>query len=139
MNIITVLAYVFAPVATKSNDERTFHVLKIRYQQTKNNYIFADVYVSESQAKYLHEAKKNDQLIVSGEITVSAYINKEGAAAVKASIQAKSLKRINLNSPVEKKEPTISMPAVSTPTNSAQVAPGFGGKLAPAQAPHPEI
>lgn len=50
-----------------------------------------------------------------------------------------TMEEVRKPSPVEKKEPTISMPAVSTPTNSAQVAPGFGGKLAPAQAPHPEI
>lgn len=36
---------------------------------------------------------------------------------------------------VEKPEPTLSMPS-SAP---APVAPGFGGKLAPPQAPHPEI
>ena len=36
---------------------------------------------------------------------------------------------------VEKSEPTMSMPS-NTP---APVAPGFGGKLAPPQAPHPEI
>lgn len=38
---------------------------------------------------------------------------------------------------VEKPEPTFSMP--STPAAIAPVAPGFGGKLAPSQAPHPEI
>jgi len=38
---------------------------------------------------------------------------------------------------VEKTEPTISMP--STSQAPAPVAPGFGGKLAPPQAPHPEI
>lgn len=36
---------------------------------------------------------------------------------------------------VEKPEPTLSMPTQS----AAPVAPGFGGKLAPPQAPHPEI
>ena len=38
---------------------------------------------------------------------------------------------------VEKAEPTISMQ--STSQISAPVATGFGGKLAPPQAPHPEI
>lgn len=36
---------------------------------------------------------------------------------------------------VEKPEPSLSIPSGT----SAPVAPGFGGKLAPPQAPHPEI
>jgi len=41
--------------------------------------------------------------------------------------------------PVEKKEPTMSIPAGSTSAPSGAVAPGFGGKLAPPPAPQPEI
>ena len=40
---------------------------------------------------------------------------------------------------VEKTEPTISMPTQNQMQQAASVAPGFGGKLAPPQAPHPEI
>lgn len=105
MNIITVLGYVFNPVETKSNEQRSFNVLKIRYQQAKNNYIFADVYVGNHQVKYLSEVQKNDQIIVSGELTISAYINKEGIALPKASIQAQTLKRIYVTNKVKNPEP----------------------------------
>lgn len=95
MNIITVLGYVFNPVSTISTDDKSFKVLKIRYQQGKKNYLFCDVYITDGQAKYLSNIQKDDQLVVVGELNLSAYINKESQAQVKVSINAKSLKIIN--------------------------------------------
>ena len=40
---------------------------------------------------------------------------------------------------VEKMEPTISMSTQNQMQQALPVVPGFGGKLAPPQAPHPEI
>lgn len=104
MNMITVLGYVYSPVTTKSTEERSYNVFKIRYQQNKSNYQFVDVFVSDGQAKYLANIEKGNMVLVSGEMVVNGYINKEGQAAVKATISAKSLKIIN--PPLQEKKET---------------------------------
>lgn len=102
MNIATILGYVYSPVESKSKDNRTFNVFKIRYSQSKSNYVFADVYITDNQAKYLGELSKGEQIIITGELSILAYLNKEGQPIPKASIQAKSLKKIYTDAPKEK-------------------------------------
>lgn len=62
------------------------------------------------------------------------------AAQKQAQISFEStMQEVKKTAKVEKTEPTFSMPAPSQNQTVVPVAPGFGGKLAPPQAPHPEI
>ena len=104
MNIITILAYVFHPTEQKSANDKNFNVMRVRYQQGKNNYIFADVYLSDGQAKYAALAAKDDIIIVCGEINVSAYIGRDNVPKPKVTINAKSLKLLSKQPTIAKQE-----------------------------------
>jgi len=93
---VTLVAYVFAPVESIEKNGKTFHVLKVKYLPGKDQKpVFVEAYISDGQFKYAALAKPGDTVILLGDLSVSAYMGKDGQPKPKVSIFVKSQKLVS--------------------------------------------
>lgn len=100
---VTLVAYVFAPLETIEKNGKSFHVLKVKYYPGKEQKpIYVEAYISDGQFKYASLAKPGDTVVLLGDLSVSAYINKENQAKPRLSLFVRSQKLISKDSKEDK-------------------------------------
>jgi hypothetical protein len=105
---VTLVAYVFAPLESITKNDKTFHVLKVKYYPGKEQKpVYVEAYISDGQFKYASLAKPGDTVVLVGDLSVSAYINKENQPKARLSLFVKSQKLISKEAKEEKQEQEI--------------------------------
>jgi len=97
----TLVGYVFQPVETKTKDDKSFHVMRVKVAQTKNNYLYFDCFVNESIFKYASTIEKDSLVLIYGDVSASAYINKKSEPTAKLHCQVKHIRTISKPQPKE--------------------------------------
>lgn len=98
----TLVGYVFQAVETRTHNDKTFHAMKLKLSQNKNSYIYVDCFVNDGILKYASTIEKDSTVLIFGDLSVSAYTNKQGEPCPKVHCQVKSIKLIAKAHPKEK-------------------------------------
>ena len=102
---VTLVAYVFAPIETIDKNGKSFHVLKVKYYPGKEQKpIYVEAYISDGQFKYASLAKPGDTVVLVGDLSVSAYVNKENQPKPRLSLFVRSQKLISKDAKEEKQQ-----------------------------------
>lgn len=93
---VTLVAYVFAPLESIQKNDKTFHVLKVKYYPGKEQKpVYVEAYISDGQFKYASLAKAGDTVVLVGDLSVSAYVSKENQPRPRLSLFVRSQKLIS--------------------------------------------
>lgn len=90
---------VFKPVHQTLINNVQRYVLVVTTSISSKEYAYMDCFVSDYQQKLLENIKAGDLVILSGELSISAFIAQDGKSKVKLTLFTKNIKLTTSNLP----------------------------------------